>query len=268
MICGFLCAGVQDGAAGCLGVFIDVADSRAAHPRRHDHPVRLRRPADQRRNHCSRLKQPVHSFPLRMQMRRRVLTDRCLGKGVFVVCGAIRKPQQDAAAPGALAFIVWSTASNISSSRKVPSTSAIHEAVLIAVCRQRATGGKTLQQLRARRKDHHRHLIFPLQMAKYFQRSLRQRLERSVHGLGHVEEQHYGKRQLIAAEIADRLRDTILRELKILCRQRIHRTSGLPVLYRGVQQDELSVDMDGCGRGLRGRCRRLCPGQSAPAAAQ
>ena len=177
----------------------------------------------------------------------------------MVVCRAIRKPHQDAPASRRPCF-----------HRQVHGLKHIFieegafyvghpRGSLDCIRRQRAIGGKTLQQLCAGRKDHHGHLIFPLQVAKYFQGSLRQGLERSVHRLGHVEEQHYGKRQLIAAEIADRLRDTIFRKLKVVCRQRVQRTSGLLVLYQGIEQDELGVDMDGCRRGLRGRCWRLCP---------
>jgi hypothetical protein len=72
-----------------------------------------------------------------------------------------------------------------------------------------------------------------------------------VHRLGHVEEKHHGKRKLIVAEIADCLRHAVFGELKIFSRQRIQGGSGLFVFHQGVEENELRIDVDGWGLGLR-----------------
>jgi hypothetical protein len=117
-----------------------------------------------------------------------------------------------------------------------------------------------LQHFRARRKDHHGDFIFPLQVPKGCQGGSRQGLERGVHRLGHVEEQHHGKGQLIAAAIADRLWDAIFRELKVFRRQRIHRYVLIFLFSTTASSRTNWVSTWMVARAdCRGRCRRLRP---------
>ncbi len=175
-----------------------------------------------------------------------MLADRCLGKAVFLICRAVGEPHQDEAVARLCLHHLLHSFKHV----------LIEEGALHVghpggspdrLGRQLTIGGKALHQVRARRKGHHRHFVFALQVTEDLQRRLCQGGEGGMHRLGHVEEKHDGKGQLIVAEIADGLRHAVFGELKIFSRQRIQGNSGLLVFYQGVEKNELRVDMDGWG---------------------
>ena len=185
-----------------------------------------------------------------------MLTDRCPVKSVFLVCCAVGEPNQDAAVAllclhhlfhGFKHILIEEGALDVSHPGGSPDR----------VGCQLTIGSKALHQVGARRKGHHGHFVFALQVAEDLQRRLRQGGERGMHRLGHVEEKYHGERQLIVTEIADGLRHAIFVELKIFSRQRIQGSSGLFVFHQGVEENKLRIDMDDWGLGLRGRSRSL-----------